>query len=172
MLLSCRSKGTTPKSKPLVSIKMEIRQDDVIDNRVVALLEEHIADMYATTPAESVHTLDLASLRKSDISFWVIWDGEFAAGCIALKEHDKTYAEIKSMRSANGFRGKGIGKILLEYVINVAEQRGYQYLRLETGYEDFFKPARAIYERFGFQERGPFADYTDDPISVFMEREV
>ena len=76
------------------------------------------------------------------------------------------------MRSSNAFRGKGIGKLLLEHVINVAEQRGYQYLRLETGSEDFFKPARAIYERFGFKERGPFANYADDPISVFMEREM
>lgn len=151
---------------------MEIREDDVTDNSVVALLEEHIADMYATTPAESVHTLDLASLRESDISFWVIWDGDVAAGCIALKEHDNTYAEIKSMRSSNAFRGKGIGKLLLDHVINVAEQRGYQSLRLETGCEDFFKPARAIYERFGFQKRGPFADYADDPISVFMERNI
>jgi putative acetyltransferase len=74
------------------------------------------------------------------------------------------------MRSAGKFRGQGLGKQLLEYILNVARQRNYQYLRLETGCEDFFEPARGIYQRYGFVVRSPFANYTDDPNSVFMEK--
>lgn len=151
---------------------MEIRPDTVDDEQVIALLEEHIADMYATTPAESVHTLDLASLRKPNISFWSIWEGNIALGCVALKEHAKNWAEIKSMRTSRASRGRGVGKLLLEHVVTVAQQRGYDYLRLETGIEPFFEPARAIYRRYGFNERGPFASYTDDPNSVFMEKRI
>ena len=55
-------------------------------------------------------------------------------------------------------------------MLKVARQRDYEFLRLETGCEDFFKPAREIYKRYGFLERKPFADYTDDPNSVFMEK--
>jgi len=40
---------------------------------------------------------------------------------------------------------------------------------LETGSEDYFAPARRLYARHGFVVRGPFADYTDDPNSVYME---
>lgn len=149
---------------------MEIRPDTVNDQQVIALLEEHIADMYATTPAESVHTLDLASLLRPDISFWSIWEKNIALGCVALKEHAKDWAEIKSMRTANASRGKGVGKLLLEHVVTVAQQRGYRYLRLETGIEPFFEPARTLYRLYGFRERGPFASYTDDPNSVFMEK--
>lgn len=148
---------------------MEIKPDLVTDSRVVAILEEHIADMYRTSPPESVHTLDLESLRKPDVNFWVIWHQDTPAGCVALKEHETSWAEIKSMRSAKAFRGNGVGKLLLQHVIRVAEQRNYQFLRLETGIEDFFKPARDIYQRYGFSIRGPFAGYRDDPNSVFME---
>ncbi|HMM65526.1 MAG TPA: GNAT family N-acetyltransferase, partial [Dokdonella sp.] len=33
-----------------------------------------------------------------------------------------------------------------------------------------FEPARALYERFGFDYCGPFADYVEDPYSVFMTK--
>ena len=149
---------------------MKIKSDDLSDQKVIALLEEHIDDMYRASPPESVHTLDLDSLRGGDVSFWVIWQNNNPIGCVALQEHAGTWAEIKSMRSANSARGMGIGKHLLEFVFDVAKQRDYEDLRLETGCEDFFQPAREIYKRYGFLERGPFADYTDDPNSVFMEK--
>ena len=149
---------------------VEIKPDDLFNERVIALLEEHIDDMYRISPPESVHTLDLNSLRGGDISFWVMWQNEEPVGCIALQEHAETWAEIKSMRSVTKFRGQGIGRQLLEYILNVAKQRNYQCLRLETGCEDFFEPAREIYRRYGFVERTPFADYADDPNSVFMEK--
>lgn len=151
---------------------MIIKSDDLQNPLVVAILEEHIADMYRTSPPESVHTLDLDSLRMSDINLWVVWDQQTPAGCIALKQHDVNWAEIKSMRTSNAYRGKGIGKLLLEHVLDVAIERKYQYLRLETGQEDFFEPARTIYSRYGFEVIGPFADYTNDPNSVFMEKQI
>lgn len=149
---------------------MKIIKDDVSNANVVALLEEHIQDMYATSPPESVHTLDLDALRQPEISFWVVWDEDKAAGCVALKQHADDWAEIKSMRTSNHYRGKGVGKLLLEHVLLQASERGYQCLRLETGSEPFFAPARNIYQSYGFEVRGPFADYTNDPNSVFMEK--
>ena len=149
---------------------LDIRLDDVTEQQVIALLEEHIADMYATSPPESVHTLDLSALRKPDITFWSVWNGDAVQGCVALKEHEPHWAEIKSMRTANASRGQGIGKVLLEHIIAVAGQRRYRALRLETGAEPFFEPARRLYSRYGFTIRGPFADYGNDPNSIFMER--
>ena len=35
-----------------------------------------------------------------------------------------------------------------------------------------FAPARSLYTRFGFRPCGPFADYVEDPYSVFMTREL
>lgn len=149
---------------------MQIRIDDLTSPEIAELLNEHLHDMYATSPPESVHALDLGKLRKPEITFWSVWDNNVLVGCGAIKELDPTHAEIKSMRSANRARGKGVGKKMLEHILDVASQRKYQRLSLETGSQDFFIPARTLYERYGFACCGPFADYKEDPYSVFMTK--
>lgn len=153
-------------------MSFQIKPGDLTDSRVVALLQEHIEDMFRTSPPESVHTLDLKALQKPEMSLWVMWDQDVAAGCVALKDYAGRWAEIKSMRTSNAYRGRGVGKLLLQHVLNIASQRRYQCLRLETGIEDFFQPARQIYQRYGFTQRGPFAGYREDPNSVFMEKQL
>jgi putative acetyltransferase len=149
---------------------MQIIIDDLTSPEIAELLNEHLRDMYATSPAESVHALDLGKLRKPEITFWSVWDKNQLMGCGALKELDPTHAEIKSMRSSNRFRGRGAGKKMLEHILKVAKERRYQRLSLETGPQDFFIPARKLYERYGFEYCGPFGDYVDDPYSVFMTK--
>jgi putative acetyltransferase len=136
-------------------------------------LQEHLDDMHLHSPPESVHALDLDSLRKPEITFWSIWsdDGRLV-GCGALKELDKTHGEIKSMRTANAFRSKGAGKLILRHILEEARRRGYKRLSLETGSMVAFDPARRLYENHGFKYCGPFADYVLDPNSVFMTVEL
>jgi len=149
---------------------MQIRIDDLTSPEIAELLNEHLQDMYATSPPESVHALDLNKLRKPEITFWSVWDNDELVGCGAIKELDPTHAEIKSMRSSNRARGTGVGKAMLEHILAVASQRNYQRLSLETGAQDFFIPARTLYERYGFEYCEPFADYKEDSYSVFMTR--
>lgn len=151
---------------------MQIRIDALTSPEITELLNEHLQDMYATSPPESVHALDLEKLRQPEITFWSVWENNQLLGCGALKELDPTHAEIKSMRSASRFRGKGVGKKMLEHILQVARERNYSTLSLETGPQDFFTPARKLYERFGFEYCGPFADYVEDPYSVFMTRKI
>lgn len=151
---------------------MNIRQDDLTHPDVLALLEEHLSDMRATSPPESVHALDLPGLRKADITFWTVWDGIALAGCGALKELDHGHGEIKSMRTSKTYRRRGVAADLLTFILNTARERGYQRLSLETGSFDFFLPARTLYARYGFRECGPFANYIEDPNSVFMTLEL
>ncbi len=139
---------------------------------MLALLEEHLEDMYATSPPDSVHALDIKGLQHSSISLWGLWWGIELAGCVALKQHDAYNGEIKTMRTANQFRGKGLGKVLLRHILEVAAARHLQRLNLETGSQDFFEPARRLYASVGFQHCGPFADYKEDPNSVFMTLEL
>jgi putative acetyltransferase len=58
---------------------------------------------------------------------------------------------------------------VLGFLLDQARSRAGARVLLETGSEDYFAPARRLYERHGFAVRGPFADYTDDPNSVYME---
>lgn len=147
---------------------MEVRPDDLRSPRVHALLEEHLRDMRAWSPPGSVHALDLDALRGPGMSFWTVWEGEELLGCGALKEHSPRLAEIKSMRAAAAHRGKGAGVRMLTHIIEESRRRGYARISLETGSSEPFLPSRALYARFGFAECGPFADYVEDPHSVFM----
>ena len=147
---------------------MKIQPDDLTHPAIHALLNEHLQSMYALSPPESVHALDLEKLRKPEITFWSAWDGGMLLGCGALKELDDTHGEVKSMRTPLAIRRRGAGRAILEHIIAVARLRGYQRLSLETGTVDAFKPAQKLYESVGFTTCGPFADYRVDPNSVFM----
>ena len=147
---------------------MNIERDDLSRPEIHALLEEHLRNMHELSPPESVHALDLDKLRQPEITFWSAWDGAQLLGCGALKELDATHGEVKSMRTPAALRRRGAGRALLAHIIGVARSRGYERLSLETGSQPGFLPAQTLYEAAGFSRCGPFADYTDDPNSVFM----
>ena len=147
---------------------MQIRQDDLRGEAIIALLQAHRASMFAHSPAESVHALDLDGLRKPEITFWSAWDGDALLGCGALKELDAIQAEVKSMRTVEPHLRKGVAARMLAHIVQVAQDRGFERLYLETGTAPAFAPARALYARHGFVYCGPFADYVEDPFSVFM----
>jgi putative acetyltransferase len=136
------------------------------------LLQEHLRNVALHSPLESVHALGLEALRKPNITFWSVWQDSELLGCGALKELDAHHGEIKSMRTASAHLRKGVATRLMYHLLEEAKQRSYWRLSLETGSTAAFAPARSLYTRFGFQPCGPFADYVEDPYSVFMTREL
>jgi putative acetyltransferase len=151
---------------------MNIKIDDLRGPEIAELLSEHLRDMYLVSPPESVHALDLEELRQPEITFWTLWSQDKLAGCGAIKELDEHHAEVKSMRASSSFLRKGVASKVLQHIVDEAKRRGYKRLSLETGPQEYFKPARNLYERFGFQYCDPFADYVEDPYSVFMTKEL
>jgi putative acetyltransferase len=151
---------------------MNIRVDDLNSPEILQLLRQHLQSMYLHSPPESVHALDMESLRKPEITFWTIWQDSELMGCGALKQLDPTHGEIKSMRTVAAHLRKGVAAAMMVHILNEARRRSYQRLRLETGSMDVFAPARSLYTRFGFRYCSPFADYVQDPFSVFMTREL
>jgi putative acetyltransferase len=151
---------------------MDIRIDDLRGPEIARLLQEHLDEMFLHSPPESVHALDLEKLCRPEITFWTVWKDGALVGCGALKALDAMHGEVKSMRTAAGHQRKGVAATLTRHILRVARERGYRRLSLETGSPDAFLPARAMYERFGFEECGPFADYVEDPYSVFMTIEL
>lgn len=149
---------------------MDIRVDDLTGPEIAALLSEHLRNMYLQSPPESVHALDIARLRAPDITMWSAWEDGELLGCAALKELDRAHGEIKSMRTVSRHLRKGVATALLRHILGEAKRRSYRRLSLETGSQPAFAPARNLYAQFGFQPCAPFADYTDDPNSVYMTR--
>jgi putative acetyltransferase len=151
---------------------MKIIVDDLTGPEIAAFLEEHIQDMRAITPLESKHALDLDALRKPEITFWSVYDGDRLVGSGAVKLLGDGHAEVKSMRTAPDRRGSGVASLMLEHIFTEARALGVSRLSLETGSTPPFEPARRLYAKFGFEFCGPFADYKLDPNSVFMTKEL
>jgi putative acetyltransferase len=147
---------------------IDIKPDDLSRGDVIELLEQHLRDMYATSPPENVHALDVDALKAPSITFYSAHIQNVLAGCVALNKLNDDAVELKSMRVCDAFRGHGVGKALLTYILKVAAEKHYKKVLLETGTQDFFEPARSLYASFGFQFQGPFSHYLEDPHSCFM----
>lgn len=147
---------------------IEIREDDLSDPAVRTLLTQHLEHVALQSPPESAHALDLQGLRGPAVTFWTAWEDGELMGFGAVKELDAEHGEIKSMRTAPAHLRKGVAAALLRHMIDEARRRGYRRLSLETGSMAAFDPARRLYARFGFEVCGPFADYVEDPNSVYM----
>jgi putative acetyltransferase len=147
---------------------MDIKIDNLESGDVLQLLQEHMQDMLATSPAESVHALDVPALKAPSITFFSAREGGQLLGCVAIKELSTANAELKSMRTHSHARNTGVASTLLEHILVVAKKRGYVSLSLETGSMAFFKPARKLYQKYGFTPCEPFSNYLSDPNSTFM----
>ena len=148
---------------------LRIIEDDLTGEAIAELLAGHLANMHAVTPRkESVHAMPIDALRSPLVTFWSAWLADELVGCGALKQLSPTSGEIKSMRTVEHYRRRGVGAAVLEHILTEARRRRYDSLYLETGSNAPFQPARDLYTRYGFRLCGPFGDYIDDPNSVFM----
>lgn len=145
-------------------MRIQVENPQAADVR--ALVEVHVQESVAVS--EVSFALETNDLDQPNITFLTARsdEGELL-GIAALKDHHDGTGELKSMRVTQSVRGNGTGSTLLERVIELAHERGMIELNLETGVEDFFAPARRLYESRGFVPRGPFADYRGEPGSLY-----
>lgn len=149
---------------------LTIRRDDLRGREVTDLLTSHLDAAIEHSPAGAVHALHLDALNQPDVTLWSAWFGDQLAGCGALRELSSRHGELKSMRTVASHVRKGVAAALLRHMIDVARERGYERLSLETGKTDDFAAARAFYTRFCFMPCPAFGDYVDDGFSVCMTR--
>ncbi len=147
---------------------MDVNPDDPRRDDVMALLLEHLDDMRATSPPESIHALDVDALAVPSITFVTARDGDALLGCGALKELSADHGEVKSMRTTAAARGRGVAASVLGWLLGEARARGLRRVSLETGTEDYFAAAHRLYLRHGFVDCEPFGDYALDPHSRYM----
>lgn len=149
---------------------LTIVPDDLTGEPVLALLQLHLDEMHQWSPACKVHAMPAERLRQPDVRFFSAWDGERLAGCGAIKHLDDMHGELKSMRAAPDYRGKGVGKAILLRLIEEARSRGYGRVSLETGRPEPFQAAQTLYRAHGFTECPPFGDYVSDEFSMCMTK--
>lgn len=80
------------------------------------------------------------------------------AGCVALRPLDNVdypnAAEMKRLYVRKAFRGFGLGRQLVEAVMDTARQAGYDSILLDT--LDDMEAARALYDELGFEDIPPY----------------
>jgi putative acetyltransferase len=151
---------------------LRIAPDDLTGAEILALLQLHLDEMHRWSPPESVHAMPAERLRQPDVTFFAAWDGDILAGCGAIKHLDAGHGELKSMRAAPAYRGKGVGRAILDRLLAEARARGYTRVSLETGRPEPFQAAQALYRANGFVECPPFGNYVSDPFSLCMTKEL
>lgn len=149
---------------------VQIRPDDLSSADTLALVAAHLRGMQATSPAESVHALDVSGLQHPDLHFFSARVDGALAGIGAWKRLDDERGELKSMRVADGFLGRGVGRALLRHLVAEAKTAGVRSLWLETGSTGDFLAARTLYVSEGFVACDAFPPYTPDPFSAFLTR--
>ncbi|MEM6858601.1 MAG: GNAT family N-acetyltransferase [Pseudomonadota bacterium] len=149
-----------------------ITPDPLESDEILDLLQMHLEEMHAASPACKVHAMPSERLREDDVTFYAVRKGGALAAVGALKELGPEHGELKSMRATPAFRGKGAGRALIEHLIDEARARKFRWLGLETGRTGEFADARRLYEHYGFRECDAFNGYTSDEFSLCMEREL
>lgn len=93
-----------------------------------------------------------------------------AAGCVALHRLEDDICEMKRLYLRPAFRGKGLGRLLVDRVIAEAGSIGYRRMRLDT-VPSSMQDAVALYRRKGFREITP---YRENPIAgaLYLELEL
>jgi len=94
------------------------------------------------------------------------YNGELA-GCVALRMIGRRTCEMKRLFVREKFRGKGVGRVLLDTIIRNARAIGYRRMRLDT-LPPKMNDAMALYRSRAFKEIPP---YYDNPVegAIFME---
>jgi GNAT superfamily N-acetyltransferase len=106
--------------------------------------------------------------RDPRLHFFVIYQGENAVGCGALRVLDENTGELKRMYVREAYRRRGISRKLIHHLENTARELGISCMRLETGPEQV--EALALYESCGYSYIPPYGEYVGSPVSICMEK--
>lgn len=147
---------------------VSVEADDPTKPDILAMIREsdaYYADLY---PIEHNYLASPEVLSEPGAVFLAARSGGALVGMGALVPDARGYAEIKRMFVASHARGLGVGRAILVALEAAAHDRGIDLLRLETGIHQH--AAHGLYRSAGFAEIGPFGDYPDDSLSIFLEK--
>jgi len=137
---------------------------------VIALIADLDAYQDTLYPPESRHALDLESLKQANVLFSVARDDAGQAiGCCAIVL-GPDFGELKRMYVSPAGRGQGVARKLLDMLESQAMALGCTLITLESG--PYQAEALGLYASAGYERRGPYGDYKDDPLSVFMQKRI
>jgi putative acetyltransferase len=133
-----------------------------------ALISALDRDLSSRYPGANIHGIDAASFRAAGGVFLIGHLEGIPVACGALRPMDASAVEVKRMYVHDTHRGHGFGRAMLAALEEIASERGYRVIRLETG--DGQPEAIALYESDGYQPIPCYGDYAQDPHSRCFEK--
>jgi GNAT superfamily N-acetyltransferase len=162
--------ATTSRSDATFTVRPASSEHDIAEVRRLVLAH---AAVRATTPGVEYMRADAERMPGSYVpprgGLWLAVHDGTGVGCVALRPLDDDSAEVKRMFVDEAWRGRGVGRALMETVVGAARARGYRTLRLGT--LDDMKVAQRLYESLGFR---PIERYRPDELvdTLFYEMEL
>ncbi len=148
-----------------VSVETPLQDD------VRALVDGLNAHLLPLSPLEFQFKMTVEQMAGPDTTVFVARDENGkAVGCGALKTHGDGIAEVKRMFTLPEVRGKRVGSVLVDTIVDLARARGVTRLVLETGTGPGFAGAWRLYENSGFTRCGVVLDYPESEYSAFFEK--
>lgn len=114
---------------------------------------------FGLNPDEKGKDKDLNNIESSYLSgngfFGVVVhiETEKIVGCFGLFPVNENICELRKMYLLKEMRGRGLGKIILDTAIDIAKEKHYGKIILET--ISALKTAIFLYKRYGFKEIKP-----------------
>jgi putative acetyltransferase len=144
-----------------------IRQID--PGEVRELIAELDAFQNSLYPAESNHLDSIDDLRRPNVCMIALFCQGLPVAIGAIKIFDG-YGEIKRVYVPRNHRSKGYAKAIMQELERRLVAHGITTARLETGIKQH--EAISLYRRYGYVQRDAFGPYVEDPLSLFMEKQL
>ena len=128
------------------------------DCEKIASLVYGILQEYDLKPDPACTDADLADIEQSYLeqggTFYVLEEKDGSiVGAYGLYPIESQTCELRKMYLHHSYRGKGLGKFLMEGALSEARQLGFKRMTLETA--SVLKEAIALYKSYGFVEYQP-----------------
>lgn len=88
-------------------------------------------------------------------------------GCVAMKKLEPGVCEMKRLYVREGFKGMGIGRLLVSHILEKAKTRRYRAMRLDS--LETMHQAVALYRSFGFEATEHYV-FNPLPGALYMEK--
>jgi putative acetyltransferase len=132
--------------------------------KLINELDDYLSKLY---PPDSNHLESIEKLSRKNVKMYgcKIDNKLVAIGVAKLME---SYGELKRLYVSHHHRGEGLASSILVKLESVIKKNGLKYVRLETGIHQ--KEAIDLFKKMEYAKCDPFGTYTEDPFSIFMEK--
>ncbi|MCM2679443.1 GNAT family N-acetyltransferase [Echinimonas agarilytica] len=150
----------------MTSLRFEV--SDPASSTASKLLMQFRTEVNERYPDELIKDIDIQDFIAVGGVFVIVYVDDVARGCAAFYPLCKRSVEVKRMYVCPDYRGRGMSRLLLAHLEDIARKQGFEWMKLETGRRQ--PEAIGLYLSEAYQEIDPFGSYVNDPNSICFEK--